>query len=59
MLANGKKHNAATFLENDEDIKRAELITHLQEADDLLEQRVLLAFCSILISVLWIWLAIL
>ena len=58
MLTNVKKHNAATFLENDEDIKRAELIAHLQEADDLLEQRVQLILCFILISVLWIWLAI-
>ena len=59
MLTNVKKHNAATFLENDEDIKRAELITHIQEADDLLEQRVQLILCFILISVLWVWLAIL
>ena len=55
MFTTQKKHNTATFLENDEDIKRrAELIAHLQAEDDLLEQRFLLILCFILISVLWI-----
>ena len=54
MLTNQKKHNAAKFLENDEDIKRAELIAHLQAEDNLLEQHFLLILCFILISVLWI-----
>ena len=55
MLINQKKHNAAKFLERDEEIKqRAELIAHLQAEDDLLEQHFLLILCFILISVLWI-----
>ena len=54
MLYNRKKHNAAKFLENDEDIKRAELIARIQAEDDLLEQHFFLILCFILISVLCI-----
>lgn len=54
MLTNRKKHNAAKFLENDEEIAQAELIAYRQAEDDLLEQHFLLILCFILISVLWI-----
>ena len=53
MLTNREKHNAAKFLENDEEIKRAKLFAHMQAEDDLLEQHFVLTLCFISIT-LWL-----
>ena len=53
MLYNRKKHNATKFLENDEEIKRAELLAHLQAEDDSLAQHFVLTIFFISIT-LWL-----
>ena len=53
MLTNQKKHNAAKFLERDEEITQAKLLAHLQAEDDLLAQHFVLTLCFISIT-LWL-----
>ena len=53
MLTNQKKHNAAKFLDRDEEITQAKRLAHLQAEDDLLAQNVVLTLCFISIT-LWL-----